>query len=95
MRIQVNGEGREVDEQCSLQDLTRILDLKAERVAIELNGEVVRRTDWQHRVLNEHDRVEIVHFVGGGCTEPSADRGPRRGSPAGVVDAPDAVCDRQ
>jgi len=67
LHIQVNGEGREVEEHTSLQDLTRTLELKAERLAIELNGEVVRRADWQHRLLNEHDKVEIVHFVGGGC----------------------------
>lgn len=66
MRIQVNGEFREVEEQLSLRDLIEVLDLRLERLAIELNGNVVRRGDWESRVLNSDDKVEIVHFVGGG-----------------------------
>ena len=67
MRIQVNGESREVDEQTSLQDLIAGLSLRSERLAIELNGRVVRRADWTGTILRAEDRVEIVHFVGGGC----------------------------
>jgi thiamine biosynthesis protein ThiS len=66
VRIQVNGEFREVEEQLSLRDLIEVLDLRLERLAIELNGNVVRRGDWESRVLNSDDKVEIVHFVGGG-----------------------------
>lgn len=50
----------------SLQDLISILELKAERLAIELNGEVVRQSDWAATELRDNDKVEIVHFVGGG-----------------------------
>jgi thiamine biosynthesis protein ThiS len=65
--IKVNGEPREVKENMSLPELVASLSLKAEQVAIELNQKVVRRTQWASTLLQENDRVEIVHFVGGGC----------------------------
>ena len=66
MRITVNGEAREVDEATTLDALVRLLALAPERLAVELNFEVVRRDDWPRRTLSDGDRVEIVHFVGGG-----------------------------
>ena len=66
MRIQVNGESREVEDNLSLRDLVIYLNLSAARLAIELNQNVVRRGDWATMILKEDDRVEIVHFVGGG-----------------------------
>lgn len=66
MLIKVNGEPREVKENISLPELVASLGLKAEQVAIELNQKVVRRTQWASTTLQEDDRVEIVHFVGGG-----------------------------
>lgn len=67
MRIQINGEPRELEEGISLPDLVASLNLKAEQVAIELNQKVVRRAQWGSTVLHADDRIEIVHFVGGGC----------------------------
>lgn len=67
MRIQVNGEPREVHENMSLPQLVAVLNLKADQVAIELNQQVVRRTSWESTLLHADDIVEIVHFVGGGC----------------------------
>ena len=67
MRIHVNGEPQEVEEHTSLPELVVSLKLKSEQVAIELNQKVVRRSQWESTVLHEDDRVEIVHFVGGGC----------------------------
>ena len=66
MRIQVNGEPREVKENLSLPELVAILNLKPEQVAIELNQRVIRRRDWSAAILHDADKVEIVHFVGGG-----------------------------
>jgi len=66
LRIQVNGESRDVEDNSSLQALIATLNLKGERLAIELNDGVVRRVDWEFTVLHPDDRVEIVHFVGGG-----------------------------
>ena len=64
----MNGEPREVEENLSLAKLVAILSLKAEQVAIELNHTVVRRANWESTRLKETDRVEIVHFVGGGAS---------------------------
>lgn len=66
MLIEVNGERREVEEGTTLAELVLKLSLVPERLAIERNREVVRRTDWPHTTLIEGDRIEIVHFIGGG-----------------------------
>lgn len=66
MRVQVNGEIREVPDELTLGQLVSQLSLAPERVAIELNREVVRRAVWPETQVREGDQVEIVHFVGGG-----------------------------
>ena len=66
MLIQVNGEPREVKENISLPELIAGLGLKVEQVAIEINQRVVRRAQWESTMLREADKVEIVHFIGGG-----------------------------
>ena len=66
MEIVINGELREVPPQTSLQDLIHSLDLKQDRVAVELNRQIVRRERWAQTQLHDQDRMEIVHFVGGG-----------------------------
>ena len=66
MQILLNGEEREIPENCSLQQLLEDLKLKPERLAIELNRKIVRRQNWPETFLRPGDRLEIVHFVGGG-----------------------------
>ena len=66
MRIQVNGESQEVPDGSSLEDLVEKLSLPPVRIAIELNRSVARRPDWATTILADGDRIEIVHFVGGG-----------------------------
>ena len=66
LRIVVNGEAKEFEEGSTLQTLVEQLSLAPERLAIEHNREVVRRADWPALTLSDGDRVEIVHFVGGG-----------------------------
>ncbi len=51
----------------TLEDLVRELSLAPQRLAIELNGNVVRRNEWAQTILDDGDRIEIVHFVGGGA----------------------------
>ena len=65
MKVFVNGELREV-EVSTLAELIAELDLPVARIAIELNRKVVRRSDWDSTMLKDEDRIEIVHFVGGG-----------------------------
>ena len=67
MQIQVNGETREVADQSTVAGLIAALDLEPARVAVELNRNVVRRNVWAETNLHDGDRVEIVHFVGGGA----------------------------
>lgn len=78
MNLRINGEDREVVNNLSLKELVTLLDLTPERIAIELNQNVVRRADWPSTVLIENDRVEIVHFVGGGkCSRQEQSAGGR------------------
>ena len=65
MKVFVNGALREV-ELSTLAELITELDLPVARIAVELNREVVRRGDWGSTMLKDEDRIEIVHFVGGG-----------------------------
>ncbi|QQS34011.1 MAG: sulfur carrier protein ThiS [Acidobacteriota bacterium] len=64
--IRINGETRTVAEGSTIASLLGELDLPAKRVAVEHNGEVVSRQSWHEVSLNDGDRVEVVHFVGGG-----------------------------
>lgn len=66
MHVQINGEAREVADKLKLSELVGELSLAPERVAIELNKQVVRRNQWPTTTLTDGDRIEIVHFVGGG-----------------------------
>lgn len=69
MLIQLNGESREALEGSMLSDLVHELSLAPARIAIEVNQQVVRRDQWARTALAEGDRIEIVHFVGGGSAE--------------------------
>ena len=66
MQLIINGQPQTVQEGLSLSDLIAQLNMKAERVAVERNGIIVPRNDWPQTVLQNGDRLEIVHFVGGG-----------------------------
>jgi thiamine biosynthesis protein ThiS len=66
LRLYVNGEYREFSDTISLDQLVNELELPALRVAIEVNRKVIRRADWSSTLIKDGDRVEIVHFVGGG-----------------------------
>ena len=66
MKVFINGEARDFHGTPSLAELIAQLDLPVARIAVELNREVVRRSEWDKTALHEDDRIEIVHFVGGG-----------------------------
>ncbi len=66
LQVQINGEAREVADELKLSELVDQLSLAPERVAIELNQKVVRCNHWSATMLADGDRIEIVHFVGGG-----------------------------
>ena len=66
MMLIINGESRDLAPVGSVRELVALLDLPKDRVAVELNGRIIRRTEWENDALTEGDRVEIVQFVGGG-----------------------------
>ena len=66
MKLQVNGEERDFPGELTLAALLEQLGMRADRVAVELNREIVARERWAEKELREGDRLEIVHFVGGG-----------------------------
>lgn len=66
MNLVINGEDRIFSSISSLSDLVTQLGLKADRVAVELNRELVPCDRWPQTQLADGDKLEIVHFVGGG-----------------------------
>jgi len=66
MKLQVNGEEHDLPATLTLAALVERLGMRADRVAVERNREIVAREHWPATELREGDRLEIVHFVGGG-----------------------------
>ncbi|MDQ3266072.1 MAG: sulfur carrier protein ThiS [Myxococcota bacterium] len=66
MKLTVNGEPREVQDGATVLSLLEELGVARERVAVEVNLEVVRRARHAEHPLRDGDHVEIVSFVGGG-----------------------------
>lgn len=66
IRIQVNGEGRDWRSNATVADLLRDLEITTERVAVEVNLEIVDRAMFAQQILKDGDRVEILSFIGGG-----------------------------
>ncbi len=66
MHIQVNGESRQVREEINVTGLLQDLQLNVERVAVEINLEILDRRDFDAKILEEGDRIEIMSFIGGG-----------------------------
>jgi sulfur carrier protein len=66
MKIEVNGKPRDVATGRTVQGLLEELELDGRLVVVELNRQIVRRTEIADAVLADGDRVEIVQFVGGG-----------------------------
>ncbi len=65
MRLVINGEERNLTA-ANLEALIEELGMKGDRVAVEVNREIVPREKWSATALKDGDRLEIVHFVGGG-----------------------------
>lgn len=68
MDLVINGQARTVSlsAQPTVAELVKALGMQADRVALERNGEIVARGTWEEAVVAEGDRLELVHFVGGG-----------------------------
>jgi thiamine biosynthesis protein ThiS len=66
MKIFLNGEVREIASEMSLAQLLTFFDFPERRIAVELNREVVRKAEWTEKTVGEDDKIEVIHFVGGG-----------------------------
>ena len=62
----INGETRSMPAKVNVQDLINHLGISQDRIAVELNRRIIRRSDWNATPLHDQDRIEIVQFVGGG-----------------------------
>jgi thiamine biosynthesis protein ThiS len=71
MTIQLNGREQVVPEGLTLEGLLVWLKVPADRVAVEQNREIVPRARWSVTPVQDHDCLEVVHFVGGGVRDPT------------------------
>ena len=67
IHIQVNGETRMAPSAATVGQLLRDMNVGLERVAVELNLEILDKTEFERRALKEGDRLEIISFIGGGA----------------------------
>ena len=65
-KIQLNGNSYEINNGTNLNELLNKLKIQKNKVAIEVNGEIVERKKYPSLILNKNDQVEIVQFIGGG-----------------------------
>jgi sulfur carrier protein len=69
LTLTVNGQSREFADLAPVAPLAQVIaamNLKGDRVAVEHNGEIAQRTRWAEVKVTSGDRLEVVHFVGGG-----------------------------
>ena len=66
MTLEINGEIRSLPSIKNIEELLRHLGLGQDRIAVEVNRQLIRRREWDRTPLNESDKIEIVQFVGGG-----------------------------
>ncbi len=64
--VEVNGQRREIPAGLNIRTLLDFLGIDAQRVAVELNRSIIRKTEWEATLLAANDQIEVVMFVGGG-----------------------------
>ena len=65
-KIQLNGDSYKINCGTNLNELLNSLKIQKNKVAIEVNGQIIEKNKYPNLILNENDKVEIVHFIGGG-----------------------------
>ncbi len=65
-KIQLNGKKITLKSNFSLLDLIKKYKLINKKIAIEYNGKIIQKTNYKNRILKNNDKIEIVHFIGGG-----------------------------
>jgi len=66
IKVKVNGEERQIEQGSTLQKLIEELGVAEKVMAAAVNMEIVKKEHWPEHKLQERDRVELLHFVGGG-----------------------------
>ena len=66
MRVIINGESREIEEKMTVLALLKQLDIEEKTMAAAINMEVVKKENWESTFISEDDKIEFLHFVGGG-----------------------------
>ena len=65
-RIQLNGSSYEINSGSNINELLNKLRIKKNKVAVEINGKIVEIHKYSNLIINKGDKIEIVHFIGGG-----------------------------
>ena len=65
-KIQLNGKKITINQNFSLFDLLKKYKLNEKKIAIELNGQIITKNMYKKRLVKHNDKIEIVHFIGGG-----------------------------
>ena len=66
IKIKINGKSLSISQNCTVGNLIKKLDIRLNKVAIELNNKIVDKKRVKKIILNNKDNIEIVHFIGGG-----------------------------
>ena len=66
LKVQLNGNNYRVDRGCTINKLLKRLKINNNKAAVELNGQIADKKRYSHIKLKKNDRIEIVHFIGGG-----------------------------
>ena len=66
IKIKINGKDQSINDNSKISDLLRNLKIPMKKVAIELNQEIIDKKNINKIILKKNDKIEIVHFIGGG-----------------------------
>tara|TARA_B100001109_G_scaffold175351_1_gene143380 strand:- start:377 stop:595 length:219 start_codon:yes stop_codon:yes gene_type:complete len=66
IKIKVNGKIKSINEDYNLKELLKLLKIPLKKVAIEINEEIIDKQKISKIKLKKNDKIEIVHFIGGG-----------------------------
>jgi len=66
IKILLNGKNKTIEDKTNLNLLLKKLSIESNKVAIEINGVVVSKNDYEKKIIKTNDKIEIVHFIGGG-----------------------------
>jgi len=66
IKVLLNGKNKTIEDKTNLNLLLKKLSIESNKVAIEINGVVVSKNDYEKKIIRTNDKIEIVHFIGGG-----------------------------